>query len=137
MFFKTASLRSEEGKAKGVVEPSRVEEKDIDATKQPVSGEGETETLVERPILITIPEIFGEIERPPVKFYHDKHAIALEDDGCNVCHPKDEKEKLLFTFPKERDEKSEDALMNSYHDSCIGCHNEKLDVGEKAGPVTC
>ncbi len=27
--------------------------------------------------------------------------------------------------------------MNSYHDSCIGCHNEKSEAGQKAGPVTC
>ncbi len=61
----------------------------------------------------------------------------MEKDGCTLCHPKNEDEKLLFTFPKERDERDKDALMNSYHDTCIACHQEKTGAGEKAGPVTC
>ncbi len=137
LFFGTASLRSEEERAGGVIEPSHVEEKDIDTIKHPVSEKGKTEKGVERYIFVTIPEIFEEIERPPVKFYHDKHTAALEEEGCDVCHPKDEEDKLLFTFPKDRDDGSKDTRMNSYHDSCIGCHNERLEEGKKAGPVTC
>ncbi|MBW2554773.1 MAG: hypothetical protein JRE20_11690, partial [Deltaproteobacteria bacterium] len=78
LLFGTASLRSEEEGAEGVIEPSKIEESDIETIKSPVSEKGETETLVERAILVTIPEIFEEIERPPVKFYHGKHAVALE-----------------------------------------------------------
>ena len=139
LLFGTSSLRSEEEGAESVIEPSKIEESDIETIKSPVSEKGETENGVEQAIMVTIPEIFEEIERPPVKFYHGKHTVALEEEeeGCNVCHPKDEEDNLLFTFPRERDEKSKDALMNSYHDSCIGCHNEKSEAGKKTGPVTC
>ena len=112
LLFGTASLRSEEEGAEGVIEPSKIEESDIKTIKSPVSEKGETETLVERAILVTIPEIFEEIERPPVKFYHGKHTVALEEEeeGCNVCHPKDEegKPKKQVTpksrpYPKSKD----------------------------------
>lgn len=139
LLFGTASLRSQEEGVEPAIGPSGVVERDIQTKKQPVSEEGETGKGVERAIWITIPDVFEDIERPPVKFYHDKHTAALEDEeeGCDMCHPRDEGDKRLFTFPKERDESSEDALMNGYHDSCIDCHHEKSEAGEKAGPVTC
>lgn len=138
LMFGAASLRSEEEKGESLMEPAvRMEEKEMDVTKGPVSAEEKARQLVERPIFITVPEIFEELERAPVKFYHDKHAITLKEEGCDVCHPKDEKENLIFTYPKERDEKNQEDLMNAYHDNCIGCHNERLEAGKKAGAVTC
>jgi hypothetical protein len=88
-------------------------------------------------IFVSIPDVFKNLERPPVKFNHDKHTLALEKEGCEECHPKNIARKLLFEFPIIKDESSRDALMNSFHDACIGCHNEKLEQDEKAGPVTC
>ena len=137
LLFGTASLRSQEEGAEGTIEPLKIEENDIETTTHSVSEKGKMEEEVERAILVTIPEIFEDIERPPVTFYHDKHTAALEEEGCDGCHPKDEEGKILFDFPKEKDETSEDALMNAYHDSCVGCHNEKSEAGEKSGPVTC
>lgn len=129
----TDSLRSEDEQGKGVVETPAVEETDIAIpTAQPNQDE-----LSERHIFISVPEIFEELDRAPVKFYHDKHTSALEPEGCEVCHPQDKEKKFDFSYPKIRDEKDKDALMNAFHDDCIGCHNEKAQEGKKSGPVTC
>lgn len=131
------SISSGERPGEGVVETDIIEEEDIEITLQPDSGKMGSEEPVERFIFISIPDAFEDLDRAPVKFYHDKHALALEKEGCEKCHPRDEKNKFFFTFPKERDESNKDALMNGYHDSCIGCHQEMTDAGEKTGPLTC
>ncbi|MFH1625000.1 MAG: sulfate respiration complex hexadecaheme cytochrome HmcA [Pseudomonadota bacterium] len=93
--------------------------------------------VVDRPILIADIDKFKELERPSVGFYHDKHTVALEKESCGVCHPQDEKGRFIFTYPKLRDDKTEERLRKSYHDNCIGCHNERSKLGKKSGPVTC
>jgi len=92
---------------------------------------------VERLIFITTSNVFAELERAPVQFNHDKHTAALEQEGCERCHPKDGKGDLLFAFPKVRDERNAETLMNSFHDECIGCHKQRAAEKQKAGPVTC
>jgi len=135
MVGKKAVVSSEEEAGEAVVQESGITEETLAPDVQPPAVE--QKELPERPRFIKLPEIFKELERAPVKFNHDKHARSLEKDGCTLCHPKNEDEKLLFTFPKERNERDKDALMNSYHDTCIACHQEKSDAGEKGGPVTC
>ena len=131
-----AGIASEGQKSGGVLQESTVTEENIVPEGQ--TAPAEKKELPERPPrFIKLPEMFATLDRAPVKFNHDKHARTLEKDGCTLCHPKNEEGKLLFTFPKERDERDKDALMNSYHDSCIACHQERADAGEKAGPVTC
>jgi len=136
LFFGTMNLRSEVRSAGDVIEPDQTSEENPDLSKQMVSEE-EAQQLLERFILISIPDMFEDLKRAPVKFYHDKHTKALEPEGCDVCHPKDEKNKFVFTYPKVRDEEDKDDLMNSFHNDCIGCHTERADAGKKAGPVTC
>ena len=131
------TLSSEEGPGEELIEEVIIEEEDIEITRQPDAVQAGSEESVERTIFISIPDAFEDLDRAPVKFYHDKHALALEKEGCEKCHSRDEENKFLFTFPKERDESSRDALMNSYHDGCIGCHREMTDGGEKTGPLTC
>lgn len=101
------------------------------------SEEDRTGSAVERPIFISDTAMFKELERPPVEFYHDRHTVALEKEGCGACHPQDEKGRFIFKYPKGRDDKTEQGLMNSYHDSCIGCHNEISKAGKKSGFITC
>ena len=101
------------------------------------SEENETIKLKERPIYLSVSDLFKDIERPPVQFYHGKHADALKQKGCNVCHPADQEGNLVYTYPKVRDKKSKKSLMNSYHDDCIGCHKKLAKEGKKTGPVTC
>jgi hypothetical protein len=131
------TISSAEGQDEGVVETVGIEEEDIELPLQPDSEQTGEEEPEDRAIFISISDVFEDLDRAPVKFYHDKHALALEKEGCEKCHPRDEENKFLFTFPKERDESSSDALMNDYHDGCIGCHQEMTDAGEKTGPLTC
>ncbi len=135
IFGKKAVISSEEEKGAAVVQESGIREESLAPDVQPAPAE--KKELPERARFISVPEIFKDLDRPPVKFNHDKHARTLEKDGCTLCHPRDTDEKLLFTFPKERDESDKDALMNAYHDTCVDCHQEKVDAGEKGGPVTC
>lgn len=98
---------------------------------------GEKEKVFARPIFISETAVFKKLERSPVEFYHDKHTVALKKEGCGVCHPQDDKGMLIFKYPKLRDDSTKQSLMNSYHDSCIGCHRERAKAGKKAGAVTC
>ena len=97
------------------------------------------DTLTERPVFISIPDL--QLERPPVQFYHDKHTNALKKEGCGICHPenknKDIKGEFTYSYPKIRDEKDKETLMNSYHNDCIGCHNKRTKEGKESGAVTC
>jgi hypothetical protein len=80
----------------------------------------------------TVPPKFQKLERAPVPFNHDKHTEALKPEGCQQCHPTG-----AFTFPKVRDERTAKTWMNSQHDTCIGCHKQRIAEKKKAGPVTC
>ena len=102
--------------------------------------EEQVEKLIEIPIFISDTDVFEKMERPPVQFPHEKHSIALKEDGCGICHPRDEKKKgrFVFKYPKtENKEIDEQSLMDAYHDNCIGCHEERAAEGKKAGVVTC
>jgi hypothetical protein len=77
------------------------------------------------------------LEEEPVYFYHDKHVKALKEEGCTSCHGQGSDGEFLFAYPLKRDETSRRALMNSYHDSCIGCHDGRSAAGKSSGPVTC
>ncbi len=123
LFAGIKNLYSEEGKA--------------GETGDAAPAEKKAEELADRSVFISIPEIFKDLKRPPVKFNHDKHSRALEKEGCDKCHPRDNKEKLVFEFPKGREDKDQEDLMNLYHETCMGCHNERMEQGESAGAVTC
>ena len=82
-------------------------------------------------------EIFGPLERPQVIFDHNKHTEALKTEGCNTCHPLDKWNRLIFDFPKKVEKRDRDAVMNAYHDECIGCHKKTSGEDKKAGPVVC
>ena len=94
------------------------------------------EHLGERVLSVSMASVVGRLKRPPVKFDHDEHTTALEDD-CGLCHERDDARNLLFSFPKDRDETKPRLLTNSFHDSCVGCHTERTKDGKESGPVTC
>ena len=83
------TLSSEEGQGGGVIETVVIEEEDIELTLKPDSGQTGDEESVERAIFISIPDVFEDLDRAPIKFYHDKHALALEKEGCEKCHPRE------------------------------------------------
>jgi len=88
-------------------------------------------------IAIAHSEIFGKLERPQVIFNHKKHEEAFKNEGCNTCHPVNDKEKLLFNFPKKIEKKDRKSVMNAYHDQCIDCHKKQRAEKKKSGPVIC
>ena len=101
------------------------------------SVENTNKMTAERPIFMGDIDGFEELERPPVEFYHDKHTIALKKEGCGACHPQGESDNFIFRYPKLIDDRTEQGLMNAYHESCVGCHREISKAGRKSGFVTC
>jgi len=101
------------------------------------SEETKKETAKEAPLLLSIADKFTGAERPPVQFFHDRHAHALKQEGCQACHAPDEKGNISYSFPKRKNEKNKKTLMNSYHKACIGCHKEIAQSNKNSGPVTC
>ncbi len=135
MVGKKAVVSSEEEAVDAVVQESGITEETLAPDVQPPAVE--KKELPERPRFIELPEIFKELERAPVKFNHDKHARSAGKGWLHPCHPRTKMKSSSLPFPRNGTRRDKDALMNSYHDACIGCHQEQADAGEKAGPVTC
>lgn len=92
-----------------------------------------------QPRFISIPENIKNLDRAPVKFFHDKHTKALEDkeEGCELCHMKNIDKVYDFTYPAKKDDATKAAFTNSFHDECIGCHSKMNEDDKKTGPLTC
>ena len=89
--------------------------------------------------IITIDALksFGDLERPPVVFLHEKHSDAVEKQNkdCAVCHlTEDSRQSIKFKRLKDVSRKQ---TMDLYHSGCIDCHNQTAADGLKSGPVTC
>lgn len=61
----------------------------------------------------------------------------MQDEGCRACHHAGADDNLIFEhiFPFMPDDK--DGVKDAYHERCISCHEERIAVGGKYGPVTC
>ena len=53
---------------------------------------------VQQARFITIPDAFGDLKRPPVRFDHDKHTAALNAEGCAPCHDENDADDFLFAY---------------------------------------
>jgi hypothetical protein len=80
---------------------------------------------------------FGRLDRRPVFFLHQKHTEALEDRNkdCSACHLS-EKDQRSNKF-KRLEDTTRQAVMDIYHDNCIGCHRETAAANQKSGPIVC
>lgn len=78
-----------------------------------------------------------DLDRAAVEFDHAKHTKALEKDGCATCHQSDEQGRLVAMLGRQRDPADPDALMELYHDRCIGCHEERAAQVHKSLPAAC
>lgn len=95
----------------------------------------------ERVDLINIDALspYGKLERPIVRFPHEKHVAGVEtESGCLLCHdPRPEDEAgILFTL-KGRQGLAKDALQELYHSQCIGCHADREAAKQPTGPQIC
>ncbi len=80
---------------------------------------------------------FGDLQRPPVTYFHEKHSDAVEKQNkdCSVCHLKQEaRQSLKF---KRLQNTTKKQVMDLYHRECIDCHNQTAAAGQQSGPVTC
>jgi hypothetical protein len=80
-----------------------------------------------------MPDSYGGLRRPAVLFEHGKHTEAL-DSKCEECHPEKDG-RSSFAFKRTADPADADALIELYHDECMGCHEER--AGQDTGPVIC
>lgn len=88
-------------------------------------------------ILMEVPRCLGEAERQPVLYDHGVHVRALGAASCKQCHAIDEQERVLARLAGLPDTDDVDEWMEFYHDTCIGCHQERKDADQDTGPVTC
>ena len=97
-----------------------------------------------RPDLINIDamKVFGDLERPPVIFLHDRHteAMAAKGKDCSICHLVQEfgegQERLSIKYMRLEDNNKKE-VMGIYHNNCIQCHTDIASEGEKSGPLVC
>ena len=94
-------------------------------------------------------DVFGSLRRPPVSFFHEKHAQSLENRGCGVCHhtPDDKTGQLEYIEGDERSctdchtmqkEDATPALREAFHGNCTSCHRDLIKSDNlKSGPTTC
>ncbi len=86
--------------------------------------------------VMTLPESFGAMERPPVELNHAAHTTALAVEGCTTCHVV-EGAKLAPSFAAIRDVTDRDELMDRVHAACIGCHRSRTGADRRRGPLEC
>ena len=87
-------------------------------------------------ILMAYPERFGDLERPPVVFDHARHSTALGAEECTQCHLIAEG-VLTPSFAAAAGDLDAGALMDAYHDRCLGCHESRSAQGLDPGPLAC
>lgn len=81
-------------------------------------------------------------ERPVVRFPHDLHS-ALQNgaESCGTCHSTLNALEMDFSYIKDSDGMSRNAIRDRWHDKCIGCHQDYVKktqtVNRPGGPLTC
>jgi predicted CXXCH cytochrome family protein len=83
---------------------------------------------------VTRLELATEPERPAVFFDHDRHTQTLGDESCKDCHAQENGGRLRWSFRDARDGADAEAVMERFHDACIGCHESRV---APTGPVVC
>jgi hypothetical protein len=78
-----------------------------------------------------------EAKMGTVTFKHKEHADRIGD--CTKCHHKTEGDAVpqaCTVCHMEKEVKDEaPKLKDAVHNNCQDCHQEKVDAGEKAGPL--
>jgi hypothetical protein len=91
--------------------------------------------------------VFGELQRPAVKFDHERHSEVYPD--CVECHHeyeyKDGKKDNVWAGEgqpcsechKMQEEGKKVSLRTAFHEGCTDCHRTLAREGKKTGPATC
>ncbi len=88
-------------------------------------------------IPLRLPDTLGPLQRPVVEFDHPKHTAALKQKGCTACHLEDQDGKLSAKMGRLEDGADRTALMELYHQRCLGCHTEQAQQKQPTGPLAC
>jgi len=80
---------------------------------------------------------YGDLEKSPVEFLHDKHtdAMAKKNMDCTACHLK--LNGQIYPKFKRIEDTGRIEAMNVYHEGCISCHGKMNIEKEKTGPIAC
>ena len=100
------------------------------------AGETAARTVSPATVVMQFPEELGAMQRPAVEFDHAAHTEALEAEGCEKCHTVDDK-GLTPTLTATLNVSERNRLIDVFHDTCMGCHEQRAADSLKAGPVTC
>jgi len=79
---------------------------------------------------------YGELERPQVRFPHEKHAKNGGKTACLQCHKARPDGGFSFAF-KQRKGMSGTEVRDLYHAECIRCHAEAAATTKLTGPQVC
>jgi hypothetical protein len=93
-------------------------------------------TLAPATITMQFPAALGGMERPAVELNHAAHTDALADEGCKRCHTIDDK-GLTPGLTSTAGLSDRDSLIDAFHGTCVGCHQERSRQQLSSGPVTC
>jgi hypothetical protein len=88
-------------------------------------------------IRIALPESMGTAERPAVDSGHQVHAKALKQEGCAICHSLNSNRQVLPRLNFKTEPSDADAWMQSHHELCIDCHDDRRQAGKSTGPDDC
>ncbi len=87
-------------------------------------------------VVVRMPERLGALERPAVEFDHGKHSKALEQK-CETCHPEVKPGELSLGTVRLENGGDRNALIDTYHDQCRGCHAKLSRAKQLTGPLMC
>jgi hypothetical protein len=96
----------------------------------------EARSITPATVVMQLPDARGAMERPRVEFNHSAHTTALKQEGCEVCHAIDDG-KITPKLAATVNLTDRDDLIDAFHDTCTGCHQERAAAARESGPVTC
>jgi len=94
-------------------------------------------------------EVYGDLDRYPVRFDHDRHTDRLGADACASCHHERDDSGGGVTYVSGHEAACETChgleasngtrgLTEAYHDTCLKCHEERSEEGKRpTGPQAC
>jgi len=96
----------------------------------------------QRADIVSIDEMrtYGPLTQPKVVFLHDKHTAALGKQKdfykkeCGTCHQSSKEGTMYLGFMRDDTPMTAEALRDTFHTNCIGCHMTMAAAGQKTGP---
>ncbi len=107
------------------------------AEESPAEANTTEQALLDTRIIMADPNVFKELERPPVLFDHKRHTEALKDRTCNACHIVNKKGTLTYEFLRLEEGADRRSIIVAYHEKCGQCHGGALEGREEADGLGC